>query len=358
MSNAKSFIPSNGIGVIVQEKPADFYENPYDAVSNLFENYKLKSTRFMVEILEFIASENLKGIYPSSKEIKNHFSHYSNEYLKKKLIEIKKLNLVKVVGKAGKLHQLILYNILPETANTNQLEKKSLTPNELRLQLEILRDFINMESPLIHHIKILTRLKYKDDYHTLCWNINSLKNRAKVFERRISQFRKYIISVQTTGTVIIDISCTNDPYDLCTVDGITNFYGVCGEILNEIRVGTNRFITEPLITRISDWTLSQYDESFDVPLLKLQGALTEKNSKEKGSFGWKFDGCMKVKYLSHLVQIYAKNTTKGDILRLEQRRSFPTKRAPTIRELKKEHLNIIIQNVLNELNIRNIEGPI
>ena len=114
-------------------------------------------------------------------------------------------------------------------------------------------------------------------------------------------------------------------------------------------------MTAPLTSEISDWTLSQYDESFDVPLSGLNKALATTDRNEKGSFGCKFDGCMKVKYLSHLVQLYTKTTTRGAVLRLEQRRSFPTGRAPTSRELQREYLDIIIENALDGLNITKID---
>jgi hypothetical protein len=259
-------------------------------------------------------------------------------------------------GSSGRFDRLFISNILPEEKKVIQISKEELNPELLAMQIEVLNTFVKINSPLLHHIKLLTQLREKEDYFFLNWEIQSRKNQAKVFEKRISKYRKFIITVQRTGTVVIDISCSNDPFDLCSIEGITEFYSVCGEIIGEIRNGTSRPLSDPLTTEVSNWILSQYDESFDIPTAELKlDSDSDSKSSNQGTFGWKFDGCMKVKYLSHLYQMYVKDTKKERILRIENRLSYPFTTAPTVEQKKRQLLCGMLDDILDELNIKDLE---
>lgn len=304
--------------------------------------------------MEFIATENLNGNFPTSKDIANHFAEYNKDYLKKAVTGLRKKNLVLVEDGIGRFDKLVLANILPEKKPENQIKKDELTPDIFEFQIHVLHEFVKIKAPLLHHIKLLCQLREKDDYYSIGWTIPSSKNQSKVFEKRISNFRRYTVSIHKTGTVVIDISCSKDPFDICSIEGIAEFYSVCGEILGEIKNSTNRFLTNPLTTEVPDWILSQYDQSFDIPITEL-GLHLDPESLSKGTFSWKFDGCMKVKYLSYLIQMYVKDTKNGRILRIEDRLSHSIQIAPTISEKRKQMLINLLDNVLRELKIKDLD---
>lgn len=202
--------------------------------------------------MEYIASENLRGHFPTFTDISDHFSQYNKEYLKKSLTVLRKGNLIRVEGKVGRFDKLVLGNILPEKKLVNQMQKKDLTPDILEFQIRILKEFVKIKSPLLHHIKLLCRLREKRDYYAIRWMALSTKNQSKLFEKRIFNFRRHTISIHRTGTVVIDNSCSKDPFNFCSLEGIAEFYAVCGEILGEIKNGTNRFLTKSLTAEIPD----------------------------------------------------------------------------------------------------------
>lgn len=350
-------IPSNHLGVICDPIPARAYENANHTIDELLQRLNTKCSIFIRRLLEYIASENLKGQFPTSTDIGNHFSEYNKEYLKKALTGLRKKNLILVEGSVGRFDKIVVANILPERKITSQMQKKEVTPDMLEFQIRVLNEFVKIKSPLLHHIKLLCQLKEKDDYYSIGWTIRSSKNRSKVFEKRISNFRTYTISIHRTGTVVIDISCSKDPFDFCSIEGIAEFYAVCGEILGEIKHAMNRFLTNPLTAEVPDWILSQYDQSFDIPTAEIDFSMNS-DSSINGSFSWKFDGCMKVKYLSHLIQMYVKDTKKGRILRIENRLSHSAQSAPTIYNKRKEMIINMLDNVLNELKIKDLDNNI
>jgi hypothetical protein len=348
-------IPSNILGVPYVRKPAQAYENANHAVDELLQSRDIVGSKFIRRLLEYIASENLNGHFPTSMDIANHFLEYNREYLKKALTALRKRNLILIEGNVGKFDELVLANILPEKKTISQLQKKELTPDILEFQIRVLKEFIEMKAPLLHHIKLLCQLKEKADYYSIVWPIRSSKNQSKVFEKRLSSFRKFTISINRTGTVVIDISCSKDPFDICSIEGITEFYAVCGEILGEIRNGTNRFLTNPLTADVPDWILSQCDQSFDIPTGDIDFHLNT-GALSNGTFSWKFDGCMKVKYLSHLIQMYVKDTKHGRILRIEDRLSHSIQNAPTISEKGKQMLINLLDNVFKELKVKDLDN--
>lgn len=65
---------------------------------------------------------------------------------------------------------------------------------------------------------------------------------------------------------------------------------------------------------------------------------------------------MKVKYLSHLIQIYVKDIKNGRILRIEDRLSHLVEYAPTVSEQSKYLLTNLLDNILKELKIKDLDN--
>jgi hypothetical protein len=117
--------------------------------------------------LEFIATENLNGNFPTSKDIADHFSEYHKDYLKKAITALRKNDLVLVEDSIGRFDKLGLTNILREKKPDNQIKKKELTTDILEFQIRVLHEFVKIKAPLLHHIKILFQLREKGDYFSI-----------------------------------------------------------------------------------------------------------------------------------------------------------------------------------------------
>jgi hypothetical protein len=105
-----------------------------------------------------------------------------------------------------------------------------------------------------------------------------------------------------------------------THEGWISFIETCGEILSEIK---NTLIhLEPLQSRIYDWQVTQFDIGYDIPFSNINN---QNKSFKKGSLKLTrlFDGCIKVKHLDRVYQIYNKQLpTKGSCLHIEEHAVF------------------------------------
>ena len=157
------------------------------------------------------------------------------------------------------------------------------------------------------------------------------KNKAKTFEKRLSRHRTFRITVSPNGTTTINIAASRQPFGWYCREGWIDFISICGQILQEIKNELSN--TEPLKSKIYDWQVTQMHVGYDMPLSNLD----EKNrSTSKGSFTIPrlFNGCLKVKHLDRVYQVYNKQLpNKGSCLRIEEQHTFSSTSTSSLLQL-------------------------
>lgn len=280
------------------------------------------------EVAEYVAKQNLSKKLPTTKEIKVH-TGISKEYCKKILAKARSIGLLAIHQKrSGHQFRYYVTNIHDYIILESDLSKPVEVDQEISLEkdlllpLSILDDLIERENVSFHHINLKSKLTDKSDYERLNWRIGSDSNKGKIFELKLSTYRRCEIIVYPRGTVTMIIKCSNDPLYLTTLDNVANFYSLCGEILGVIKSETSN--SEPLIDDVADWKLTQIDAAFDIPLSDSDDYNQYKGSnRQKGLLSYSNFGTFKLKYLGQFYQMYSKNILhKGQVLRIERRFSF------------------------------------
>jgi hypothetical protein len=346
-------IPKKVIGVIADEDHHQLstlgiksdssittFENGYEIVNNWEKIYKMKIKGRLRSIGEYVATQNLQKKFPTNKNIRTNLN-IKREYCKKLLTKARRIGLLSIHQKrSGHQYRYYITNIrdhiIQDDDSGTRDPHEDLSSNlDLKMQLIILDDLMSRTDISFHHINLKSKLKEKDDYNKLRWNLGSNENRGKIFNLKISTYRRCSIVVYPNGTVNMMIKCSNHPLYLGKVEDMTNFFAICGEILNVIKAETNN--SEPLADDVSNWTFTQFDASFDIPVSELNKA-NKRDSDGKGRLSLTFFGVIHLKSLGQLYQIYSKNILQqGNVLRIEKRFSF-LEFQPTVDILKNKFM--------------------
>ena len=124
---------------------------------------------------------------------------------------------------------------IQKNKNTDK-DKQEQRRQENHIEKNFLQILKYKPNPEFHHITLGTELADCSDYHNLKhWNISSLRNKARMFERRISAHRTYKIIAYPNGTVIIYITASQDPFKWHNREDWIDLISICGGILQEIK---------------------------------------------------------------------------------------------------------------------------
>jgi hypothetical protein len=308
--------------------PNQDYENPFHVVDELREKHAVKINGVKKEVFERIAKCNLKGRCPTQKEILKDLK-ISDENLKKIMQRSCKDGLVIThPERLGNEYQYVLANMQHIVkvkksciVSVGAEEEAGRLLMERSMENFFLQVLKNRPNPEFHNISLASELQDKCDYHNLRdWPLPSTKNKAKTFEKRVSRHRSFKIMVYPNGTVNINIAASRQPFEWHCREGWIDFIAICGQIDNEIKNTLSH--TEPLKSKIYDWQVLRMHVGYDIPLSNPHG---KNNSPPKGSFELTghFNGCIKVKHLDRIYQIYDKQLPwKGICLRIEEQHAF------------------------------------
>ncbi|MDR4492044.1 MAG: hypothetical protein R2685_14275 [Candidatus Nitrosocosmicus sp.] len=294
-------------------------------------------------VLEAIGKENRKKFYPTLLEISTPGIRFENR--KKLLYRAKERDLVVTHPvRKGHAFRYALSNmqdfpnddIVSSVATKKSNEKIDL--NEILTRslfyIDAMKEMLDHSIIKFHHIVVAAEFDYKDDYDWLDWRIPSTKNKAKVLSRTISRNRGFLLTAYPNGKIMMNIRCSNHPFDLFSHDGLMDFYITSGQIVEQIydKLGyEDLFSADP-----REWKVTQIDGAYDIRVKDLERAVVEKTPVNRG--GWisfKFpSGGLKVKYLNELYQIYQKRLPyEGNCIRLERRFGFK-KPYPSLGDIK------------------------
>jgi hypothetical protein len=336
--DANIALPTPSLQGDLQKKTNLTFANSFDVINEWERIHSKKIKGRLRAIGEYVANENLSRKLPTNKDIRVHLG-ISKEYCKKILTKARQLGLLaKHEKRSGHQYRYFVTNIQnyliceKNEAKSEESEEEVNIEKDLLLPLSLLDDLIEHENLSFHHINLKSELKDSSDYDRLNWEVRSNKNRGKVFELKLSQYRRCELIVYPKGTVNMIIKCSNDPIYLTTLHDITNFFSICGEILGVLKAETSN--SEPLTDEVPNWKITQIDAAFDIPLA-VQDLNQANFSKKKGWLSCSNFGTFRLKYFGQFYQMYSKNILhKGKVLRIEKRFSFleiqPT--APMIKD--------------------------
>jgi hypothetical protein len=302
--------------------------NSFDVINDWEQIHDTKIRGKLREVSEYVAKQNLCKKLPTNKDIRVHLM-ISKEYCKKILTRARRVGLLAIhQNRSGHQYRYYVTNIQNHitlkdeiTKSTEESEDEEVNiEKDLLLPLALLDDLMNRKNLSFHHINLKSRLRDMTDYDRLEWRIQSSSNKGKIFELKLSQYRRCEFIVYPKGTVSMIIKCTNDPLYFTTVDDITNFFSICGEIASVLKAETSN--SEPFAEEVADWKLTQIDAAFDIPL-EVQDVNQSTFSKKKGVLSYSNFGTFRLKYFGQFYQMYSKNILKkGKVLRIERRFSF------------------------------------
>jgi hypothetical protein len=301
--------------------------NSFDVINEWEQIHDKKIKGKLREVSEYVAKENLSKKLPTKKEIKVYVG-ITNEYCKKILTKSRRIGLLAIHQKrTGHQYKYYVTNIqnhvILKDESTEESEDEEVDiERDLLLPLVLLDDLMERENLSFHHINLKSKLRDISDYHRIDWTIQSDSNKGKIFELKLSQYRRCEFIVYPKGTVNMIIKCSNDPLYLTNSDDVADFFSNCGEIVSILKAETSN--SEPLIDDVANWRVTQIDAAFDLPLSGPQYHDKSKlSNKKKGFLSYSNFGTFRLKYLGHFYQMYSKNVLhKGKILRIERRFSF------------------------------------
>jgi hypothetical protein len=328
---------------IIQQKPNEAFENGYLVVNDLLEQLDVTDcSHAKRSILEWMGNENKDNRYPTNREIAK-IRGISPDHTKRLTGLYKKEGLIvplKTKGPHG-TERLALANILVEEDLEYEIAQP-LTGQQIVTQLSPLKEFFNNENYLLHNIHLLAYLKGNEIYKKILGTKSSDKNQGKTFNRRLHPNRRFsTITFYPNCSIDISISCSTNPYDLTTIDGVANFHSAIGQILQMIIDITDTL--NPLTTEPAEWEFTQCDINLDI--------------SGNRWFEWSPGFRLKIKDLSHLYQFYNKTTINGRVTRFEDKKTFPPNQRPTVRDMEKAFLNKQIDNVLDRIGIKDLDDP-
>jgi hypothetical protein len=330
------------------------YENPYHVVNELEGIHGAKIKGIKRNVFEYIAKYNLKGQFPTQKDILKYLK-ITDENLKRIMrISCNEGLVCTHPKKIGNEYQYVLSNMqdiikVKDIPKEKDMVKEEELLFENSFEIFFQKVLSNKPNPEFHHINLESNLLDNSDYYRLNWFVKSKNNKAKIFEKKISRHRSCKIMIYPNGKVIMMISTSKEPFEWYSREGWISFIAICGEIHQEIKnaLGHNK----PLNSDIYDWRITQVDIGYDVPL---------SFSKASFSFIMPFNICVKVKILDRVFQVYSKRLpTKGSCLRIEEQCSFSSspyestkkyeyhKIMMTIAEFKKRFHPTPIKDIIN-----------
>lgn len=301
--------------------------NPFGVINDWEQIHDKKIRGKLRDVSEYVAKQNLSKKLPTNKEIRVHLG-ISKEYCKKILTKARRIGLLaKHQMRSGHQYRYYVTNIQDHIILDDDVSKSEESDEEVNLEkdlllsIAILDDLMGRENVSFHHINLKSKLKDISDYDRIDWRIGSNSNKGKIFELKISEYRRCEFIVYPKGTVSIIIKCSNDPLYLTAVD-VAEFFSICGEVLGVLKAETSN--CDPLIEDVSDWKLTQIDAAFDIPLVAPNDPDQPKSSnRPRGRLSWSNFGTFRLKHLGQFYQMYSKNVLhKGKVLRIERRFSF------------------------------------
>lgn len=290
-----------------------------EIITDLEGNLDLECSNKQREIIEFIASENLRGIGITVKQLRTQFN-YTRDYAEKLIDKLRGRKILTPTGiRNGRMMTYFLTNMqdyIPVQENFECSKKRTLgsssTTGGENIILTLFKEISN-NNGLFHDFRLQTNLVHSEDYNRIPlsgeyrWVMQSPKNKAKVKKIKLSLFRTARLQISPNGTVEIYISCSKDPYDLHKDIGLSEFMLDLGKVEGVFQSELN--LSQPL-DHFYNWNILKVDYNYDVEGLdvSLLG-----NGK----------GVLQVKTLSGLYQFYIKQLPhKGLVLRLEKIFSF------------------------------------
>jgi len=311
----------------ISESKTPTIANSFDVINEWEQIHYKKIRGKLRDVSEYIAKQNLSKKLPTNKEIRVHLG-ISKEYCKKILTKARRIGLLAIHQKrSGHQYKYYVTNIHNHIILEDDVSKSEESDEDVNLEknlllpLAILDDLMERENVSFHHISLKSKLRDISDYDRLSWMIGSISNKGKIYELKLSEYRRCEFIVYPKGTVSMIIKCSNDPLYLTSFD-VAEFFSICGEIHSVLKAWTSN--SEPLIDDVPEWKLTQIDAAFDIPLAASKGSSQPKYSnRQKGFLSYSNFGTFRLKYLGHFYQMYSKNVLhKGKVLRIERRFSF------------------------------------
>lgn len=302
-------------------------ENIEEILANLEYAIKRKLTKKQRKILEHIAVNNYykKGV--TKDKLINDFG-FSIDYAEKIIYGLRKNNLIVASGirKGHKMTYFLsnMQDYIPseQTKVLNTKERSIQSLNYDENILSILFKELSHSNGVFHNFRLQTKLLDKNDYELLktdgagIWHFQSSKNKVKMSEFRLSNFRTLVIQVAPSGTVEIYIGASKNPYDLKSDAGLSEFFVDIGKIETIFQIQMRHSLP---LESYYNWHIVRMDYNCDIEGLSVSHISNGTN-------------ILQVRYLSHLYQFYTKRIPhKGLILRLEERFSY-TKPYKTLKE--------------------------
>jgi hypothetical protein len=260
---------------------------------------------------EYVAKQNLSKKYPTTKEIRIH-SRISKEYCKKILGKACRIGLLKThEQRSGHQYRYYVTNIKDyiileeDRSKAVDNDQEINIEKDLMMPLAILDDLMEHENISFHHISLKSKLRDITDYELIKWRVKSDSNKGKVFELKLSQYRRCVFIVSPNGRVNMIIKCSDDPLYLKTPDDVADFFSICGEIHGVLKAETKN--SEPLIEDVPDWKLTQFDAAYDISLTGTNDSdQHEVSNRQRGLLSFSNFGTFRLKYLGHFYQCIQK----------------------------------------------------
>ena len=249
-----------------KEHTSTNFENPMHVVDDLEKYLGCNITGFSREILEAMASFNLREQYATVNDINKALKGKHYDMVRRTILELsdKKGNpfIITLQDKKGKAHQYVLANMQDIVKHENKVKGEGTSSMECNkdtndssyyhynniLESMLIKILSDKPNPEIHNITLETQLKYSEDYKRLYgdeWRRPSSRNQAKVLERFHSRHRKSTIMVYPSGKVMIAIKATNHPFQWYSYDDWMIIRGeICGSIYQRFK---DSLSIEPLI---------------------------------------------------------------------------------------------------------------
>lgn len=239
--------------------------------------------------------EKKRGL--TRQDLQNWYN-WNTDYARRKIYLLRERRLlVEIKGRrSGKFKQ---YCISTESDNFRASHQSNASQasaiNEGESLVQNLAAELIKRNPTFHKLFLYTNLP-KDLYGGLKWNIRSPENKAKVQEFPIDFRRSVEFSITPDGATTIIMSCTANPYELHTPDGLVDFFAALGNARGILQSSCSDISRIP---KENSWKLKIFDKDKTIPISEL-----EKHTPH--IMRWWSDEGVKVEHLGEVFQIYGK----------------------------------------------------
>jgi hypothetical protein len=275
-------------------------------------------------------------------DIENWY-HYNSNYARRKLYLLQNQHHLLVPLKGGRrIRRFQQYCIATERDKFSE-EKQSrhigidFATEENQSAETLIQHLVvalSRRKPRFHKLHFYTKLP-PEIYTDIDWTIPSMINKGKVKEFRLDYRRSVGFEIFPDGAAVIQLTCTDNPYELHAPSGMMDFISSLGEARSILKGASKDQHNIPPVT---SWKLKMFDKDKTISLSEL-----EKDIPQVIKW-WSREG-MKVEYLGQIFQLYGKVMPEiGAAFRLEVQ--------STVEEKDKDLAEVLIQKVFPEVEFQ------